>query len=180
MVEQMLRWYEHAHGLQWVALRYFNVAGVEPGSGLGEYAEKSTRVIPRAIHSALGSGDSFQVFGSGHMTPDGTAVRDYVHVSDVAAANLLAMRHLESNRPSAVMNIGSGAGVSVRQILDEVGRAVGHPVAMVNSPPRPGDPACVVAATERARQIIGWRPVHSTLREIVESALAWQRSPDRK
>ncbi|GAC1422876.1 MAG: UDP-glucose 4-epimerase GalE [Acidobacteriaceae bacterium] len=165
--EKVLPWYSRAHGLCWTALRYFNVAGAS--DGLGEDVTHSSRIIPRAIYAAIRSGPPVQVFGTDFPTRDGSAVRDFVHVSDVARANLLALQLIESRRSGGVINIGSGAGVSVLQILHTVSRQIGTPVPHSKGPPRPGDPPCTVSDISRARQILDWNPLQSSLENIIAS-----------
>jgi UDP-glucose-4-epimerase GalE len=175
-MERVLRWYGESHGMQWIALRYFNVAGVASAANLGEDPETTARVIPRAVNAALGLGGPFRIMGTRRSTPDGTAVRDYVHVSDVADANLRALRWLERGGPSGVLNIGTGRGVSIRQVLNEVARAAGQPVPAIEVDSPVGDPAQIVADVRRAEQMLGWKPVQSDLRNIVESVLSWYRN----
>jgi UDP-glucose-4-epimerase GalE len=167
-IERSLPWYESAHGLRWVALRYFNVAGAETG-----FAEPSSsiRIIPRSIDAALGRGPTLRVFGTQYPTADGTAVRDYVHVVDVAEANLCALQYLQNGRPSAVMNVGSGVGVSVRQIIDTVSSITGKPVPFIESQSRQGDAPVIVACPDRAMASLGWSPARSNINQIVEDTV---------
>jgi UDP-glucose-4-epimerase GalE len=170
--ERMLDWYAHAYGLQSIKLRYFNVAGAEPEAGLGEDIETSLRIIPRAVHAALRD-VPLQLFGTDFDTIDGTAVRDYVHVRDVASANLRAIEYLEAGRPGVVMNLGTGRGVSVRQIGNEVSQRLGKPLQLHEHPRREGDVPYAVADAGRAEELLGWRGTCSTLAEIVESAVQY-------
>jgi UDP-glucose 4-epimerase len=165
--EKMLHWYGRAYGLRWTALRYFNVAGAD--DGVGENLEQSTRLFPRAIAAALGTRKPVHVFGDDFPTHDGSAVRDYVHVRDVAAANLFALRHLLNGGSGEVINIGSGQGTSVFEVVRAVEAAVRSPVPYIRSERRPGDPAYSVADTSRATAILGWRPQHSELQQILSS-----------
>jgi UDP-glucose 4-epimerase len=167
--ERALPWYERAYGLKWMALRYFNVAGAE--DGLGEDLDGSRRIIPRTIHAAIGDGLPLRIFGVEFETPDGSAVRDYVHVSDVARANLRALRYVEQGKDAAVINIGAGVGVSVLQIVREVGRQLGQPVPHRIEAARAGDPGCVISDASRARRLLGWMPAASALDNIVGSVL---------
>ncbi len=169
VTERALPWYQLAFGLQWVALRYFNVAGAE--DGMGEDLAGCRRIVPRTVHAAVGGGPALGVFGTDFETPDGSAVRDYVHVSDVAQANLLALRYLERGGSPAVMNIAAGAGTSVLDIIAEVGRQTGHAVPHELQAARPGDPGCAIADISRARQELGWTPAASGLDNIVSSVL---------
>jgi UDP-glucose-4-epimerase GalE len=167
--ERTLPWYEQAFGLRWAALRYFNAAGAE--EGLGEDVTESRRIIPRAVNAALHQGSALQVFGTDFATPDGSAVRDFVHVADVARANLLALRYVEQNKPGAVVNIGSGIGVSVLDIIAEVAEQTGRPVPWHPRPARTGDPAQAISNPARATDLLHWSPTCSGLAEIVESVL---------
>jgi UDP-glucose-4-epimerase GalE len=167
-IERSLGWYERAHGMHWLALRYFNVAGAE--ATLGE-PSCSTRIIPRAIHAAFGNGPSMEVFGTRYPTHDGTAVRDCVHVLDVAHGNRLAVQHVAAGKPGAVVNIGTGTGVSVRQIIAAVGTITGRPVPFSEGPPRNGDVVSAIADPARARTLLGWEPQRSDLKQIVADAV---------
>jgi UDP-glucose-4-epimerase GalE len=171
--EQMLPWYQKAAGIQSICLRYFNAAGADADHDLGEEPEHSLRIVPRTYHAARSDEGPLSVFGTHFGRGDGTAVRDYVHVLDIAKANQHALRYLDQGNSGGIVNIGAGAGVSVRQIVNEVGRALGRPVPVKECEPRAGDPAYVVADATRAHQVLGWTPQHSSLREIVDSAVAW-------
>ena len=169
VTERALRWYQLAFGLQWVALRYFNVAGAE--GSMGEDLAGCRRIVPRTVHAALGGGGALGVFGVAFDTPDGSAVRDYVHVSDVARANLLALRYVEQRLPPCTMNIASGVGTSVLQIVGEVERQTGQSVAHRFEAARGGDPGCAIADIARAGRELGWTPKVSGLQSIVASVL---------
>ena len=169
VTERALPWYQLAFGLKWVALRYFNVAGAE--DAMGEELAGCRRIVPRTVHAAVGGGPALGVFGTDFDTPDGSAVRDYVHVSDVASANLQALRYVGQGRPPAVMNIAAGFGTSVLQIIQEVGRQTGHPVPHKFESARGGDPGCAIADISRARQQLSWEPEASGLENIVASVL---------
>jgi len=176
IAERALAWYVRAYGFRSISLRYFNVAGADSESDLGEDLQTSLRIIPRAIQAARADHGSFDIFGTDFDTIDGTAVRDYIHVRDVAEANLRAIEYLESGRPSTVMNLGTGTGLSVRQIVDEVGKVLGRPVPVRECPRRPGDVPCAVADPSRAAAVLGWQPLRSALSDIVGSALARQHT----
>jgi UDP-glucose-4-epimerase GalE len=166
--EKTLAWLQCAYGLRWAALRYFNVAGAS--DGLGEDVSISVRIIPRAVNSALTS-RTLEIYGGDFPTPDGSAVRDYVHVADVSQANLQALRLVEERDVAEVINIGSGAGVSVLQIINAVTEQTGRPAPYHLYPARAADPACVVADISKAQKLLGWRPVQSNLENIVASVL---------
>ena len=172
-VERALPHFERAYGLRSIVLRYFNAAGADPDSELGEDHEPEEHVIPRAIDAALGRG-SFQVFGEDYETPDGTCLRDYVHVTDLAQAHLLALSALMAGRASTVYNLGNGLSTSVRQVLDAVQRVSGTPVPYTPGPRRPGDPAILYASSERIKEDLGWQPRYEEIDTIVETAWRWR------
>jgi UDP-glucose 4-epimerase len=175
LVEQLLPDYEFAYGMRFACLRYFNAAGAQPDGSLGERHDPETHLIPLAIQAALGKGNSLKLFGADYPTPDGTCVRDYVHVCDLAAAHLQALRHLQSGGQSLQLNLGSGSGYSVKQVLDAVGHMLGRPVPHEVLGRRPGDPAVLVANARKSDELLGWKPAFS-LNEIVEHAAAWHAS----
>jgi UDP-glucose-4-epimerase GalE len=169
-VERALYWYGKAYGLKWIALRYFNAAGAAPGDGLCEEHDPETHLIPLVIQAALGIRPAIDVYGSDYPTPDGTAIRDYIHVSDLASAHLLALQYLESGAESGAFNLGTGVGSSVREVIEEVQRCSGRPVPVHEAPRRPGDPPLLVADASRAKQVLGWTPQMSALPVIVKTA----------
>jgi UDP-glucose 4-epimerase len=168
--ERVLPWYERAYGLRWAALRYFNVAGAT--EGLGEEISASLRIIPRTVHSIMGYGSALEVFGTALPTFDGSAVRDYVHVVDVAQANLQALNAVQQSQAGAVLNIGSGTGVSVLQIIEAVSKEVGQPVMFLPRPGRSSDPAYAVSDISKAQRLLAWTPVASSLTNIVASVVS--------
>lgn len=163
-----------ACGLDWAALRLFNVAGAAAGDGLGEDHPHETHLVPLAIRAALGGGQPLRIYGGDHATPDATALRDYVHVLDVADAACDAVAYLRGGGAPGVFNIGSGEGTSVRAVVRAVERAAGRPVPLTVEPPRPGDPAVLVADCARARRMLGFRPRRSDIDRVVADALAWE------
>ena len=172
-IERTLRWYGEAYGLRWVALRYFNAAGADPDGALGECHHPETHLIPLAILSALGAEPALRIFGTDYATPDGTCVRDYIHVSDLARAHLLALQYLTSGEPSGAFNLGTGRGHSVSEVVAAVEAVSGAPVPVEYAARRPGDPSALVADPRRANEILGWRPVFSALPAIIETAWSW-------
>lgn len=172
-VERMLADFERAYGLKWVALRYFNAAGADPEGELGEDHDPETHAIPLAIQSALGLRGPFQIFGADYPTPDGSAIRDYVHVSDLAEAHALATEYLVRGGASGAFNLATGVGVSVREIVRAVTSAVGRPVPVVEASRRAGDPATLFATGELARETLGWTPRYTAIGETVETAAQW-------
>jgi UDP-glucose-4-epimerase GalE len=175
-VERALKWYEDAHGLRSVALRFFNAAGADPDGEIGEDHDPETHLIPLAIQAALGLRKELNVFGTDYPTPDGTAIRDYIHVADLAAAHVAALHYLTAENRSVALNLGTGRGHSVCEVIRQVERVAGRRVPTRNAPPRPGDPPVLVATSERAAQLLAWRAQHSDLATIVQSAWRWHRS----
>ncbi len=174
-VERALCHVERAHGIRWMALRYFNAAGADPEGELGEDHDPEIHLVPRAIDAALGGGP-LAIFGDDYPTPDGTCLRDYVHVTDLASAHLLALVALESGAASNVYNLGNGRPYSVREIVRAVERVGGRPVPAVPAPRRAGDPAVLFASNERARADLGWRPRLEAIETIVSTAWRWRES----
>jgi UDP-glucose 4-epimerase len=175
MTEIMLRDAGIAHGLGHVILRYFNVAGADPELRTGQSTKGATHLIKVAVETALGLRPKIEVFGTDYPTPDGTCIRDYIHVSDLVAAHSAALRYLRGGGTSVTANCGYGRGFSVLEVLDTVKQVSGVEFPVVYSPPRPGDPAQIVAASDRARAVLGWQPRLDDLATIVTHALAWER-----
>jgi UDP-glucose-4-epimerase GalE len=171
-LEKVLRAYANAYGLQYAALRYFNAAGADAEGELGEHHAPETHLIPLAIHAALG-GAPLRIFGEDYPTPDGTAIRDYVHVTDLADAHLRALRHLNAHAGSLTLNLGTGSGYSVRQVVEAVERVSGKKVPAQIGPRREGDAPELVCDPTRVRETLGWRPEHSSLENIVSTAWRW-------
>lgn len=174
-VERALPYIERAHGIRWIALRYFNAAGAHPDGMIGEDHADEIHLIPLAIRAARG-GAPLRVFGDDYPTPDGTCLRDYIHVMDLAAAHIRALEALERGAPSDAYNVGTGTPHSVREVIDTVSRVVGTPVAWEKAPRRPGDPAVLYAAADRVRHELGWRPQYTELEVIVRHAWHWHSS----
>jgi UDP-arabinose 4-epimerase len=179
MVERLLRDYGAAYGVAWTALRYFNAAGADPDGELGENHDPETHAIPLAIDAAIGRRESFSVFGDDYPTPDGSAIRDYIHVADLADAHVLALKYLLADGESDAMNLGVGRGVSVLEICAAVERATGRTLPMRRVARRAGDPPALVAAPERAMKALNWTPRYADIDEIVRHAAAWAQRPDR-
>src|SRR5580658_1709428 len=176
MTETMLRDTRHAHGLQHVILRYFNVAGADPQRRAGQSTKAATHLIKVAVEAVLGRRPKLDVYGSDYPTPDGTCVRDYIHVSDLVRAHGDALRYLRSGAPSLTLNCGYGHGFSVLEVIEAVKRVSGVDFKVEMAPRRPGDSAQIVAASEQARSKLGWRPRYDDLSTIVSHALAWERA----
>lgn len=175
MVEEMLAWYGQIHGLRWAALRYFNVAGADPDAEIGEEHDPESHLIPLAIWAAQGKRDQLSVFGTDYPTPDGTAIRDYIHVWDLVQAHLLALDFLQADSGPLQANLGTGNGHSVRQVIDTVGAVTGLEVPSLDTDRRAGDPPELVADARRATQQLQWTPQRSDLPTMVEDAWAWFR-----
>ena len=172
MVEQMLTWFHRVHGLRYASLRYFNVAGALPHRG--EAHEPETHIIPLILDVALGRRDKIFIFGDDYPTPDGTCIRDYIHVLDLADAHILALTALHQTE-KMIYNLGNGSGFSVKQVIEAARRVTGHPIPVEIKPRRPGDPARLVASSAQAQTHLGWRPKHPELDDILASAWAWHQ-----
>jgi UDP-arabinose 4-epimerase len=175
-IEKVLRWNGQAHPLTSVALRYFNAAGADPEGELGEDHTPETHLIPLVIEAALGQRQSVDIYGTEYPTPDGTAVRDYIHVMDLAQAHVLALRYLLNGGESTAINLGTERGHSVREVIASVARVADSPIKVVERDFRPGDPAALVAHAGRAAEILGWRPHYTTLDPIIRTAYSWHAS----
>ncbi len=180
MTEVMLRDTSAAHGLKTVILRYFNVAGADPQGRAGQATPKATHLIKVACETALGKRPSMEVFGTDYPTEDGTCVRDYIHVTDLARAHAAALSYLRAGGATDTFNCGYSKGYSVHQVIDAVKRASGRDFPVKISGRRPGDPAAIVAASDKIRRTLGWSPAHDDLDEIVARALAWEKQLDEK
>ncbi len=175
MTEWMLEDVSNAHPLNYVALRYFNVAGADPKGRTGQSTPEATHLIKVAAQTALGQRDKMYVFGTDYDTPDGTCIRDYIHVTDLIEAHVNALDYLRSGNDSAVFNCGYGRGFSVLEVIEAVKRAAGHDFPVEMTGRRAGDPPALVAGADKVRETLGWRPAHDDLDEIVASAYAWER-----
>ncbi len=172
--EKMLEWFDVVYGIKSVTLRCFNAAGAHPSGDIGELLPSGSRLIPAAIQAALGERDGVPLYGERYHTRDGSCVRDYVHVCDLAEAHALALDWLAAGKPSRVFNIGRGNGLSVREILEEVEKISGKKIPVRVEPNRPGDPAIVIANTGAARAELGWQPKYKDIGAIIKTAFAWQ------
>jgi UDP-glucose 4-epimerase len=172
LVEQMLRWFHRIHRLQYASLRYFNVAGAI--EGYGESHEPESHLIPLVLDVALGRRPNIKIFGSDYPTPDGTCIRDYIHVKDLTDAHLLALNALEKNG-RLIYNIGNGQGFTVREVIESVRRVTGRQIPVEEQPRRPGDPAVLVASSEKIKKELGWSPKFADLDSIVATAWEWHQ-----
>ncbi len=172
-VERILEWYRQIHGLHYAALRYFNAAGALPNRG--EAHQPESHLIPLVLQVALAQREHIGIFGTDYATPDGTAIRDYIHISDLVSAHLLALDAL-IEKDKLVFNIGTGTGYSVREVIETARKVTQHPIPAVETPRRAGDPARLVASSEKIQRELGWKAEHSDLTNILESAWAWHES----
>ncbi|MGH8610658.1 MAG: UDP-glucose 4-epimerase GalE [Gammaproteobacteria bacterium] len=177
MSEQMLRDLARISPLKYVILRYFNVAGCDPMCRIGQSTPNATLLIKVACETAVGRRQAVSIFGTDYPTPDGTGVRDYIHVEDLAEAHIKALGYLEAGGDSTILNCGYGHGYSVREVLKTVERVHGHPLTIREQPRRPGDPPTLVAVAERIKKSLGWVPKYDDLDAIVRSSLAWEKKP---
>jgi UDP-arabinose 4-epimerase len=178
-VERVLHWYDHAYGIKSVALRYFNAAGADPEGELGEEHDPEPHLIPRVIQAALGELPCVEIYGTDYPTADGTALRDYVHVTDLAEAHVRALSYLRKGGQSTSINLGTGKGYSVQEVISAVERVTGRPVPERKSARRPGDPPALLADSAKAARVLGWRPRYSSLEDIVQTAWCWHSATAR-
>lgn len=174
-VERVLHWYGEAYSMRGTALRYFNAAGADLDGEIGENHDPETHLIPLVMHAALGKRPHIDLYGTNYPTLDGTAIRDYVHVTDLAEAHVLALRHLIDGGPSVALNLSAGRGHSIQEVITEVERVSGLRVLIHEAPRRAGDPAVLVGDPARAEDVLGWRAEHSSLESIIQTAWTWQK-----
>lgn len=176
MMEKMMKWCDNAYGMKYVALRYFNVAGAKSDASIGEDHDPETHLVPIILQVALGQRDSLKIFGDDYATPDGTCIRDYVQVEDLIAAHILALEYLKAGNPSDAFNLGSNDGYSVKEMLEAARAVTGKEIPAEIVPRRAGDPAQLVAASEKARKVLGWNPAYTDIKEIIRTAWNWHVS----
>ncbi|MHB1058756.1 MAG: UDP-glucose 4-epimerase GalE [Rhodanobacter sp.] len=177
MVERILADAAHAYGLRSVTLRYFNAAGADPSGEIGESHEPETHLIPNVLRAAQDSGNALKVFGDDYATHDGTCVRDYVHVNDLASAHLKGIEFMADHDGAQVFNLGNGQGFTVLEVIDAARRVTGMQIGFERAPRRAGDPPVLVASSAKARRILGWEPAFTDMAAIIESAWRWHRNP---
>jgi len=173
MIEEALNWYRQVHGMHYAALRYFNASGALPGHG--EAHQPESHLIPLTLQVALGQREKIHIFGTDYPTPDGSCIRDYIHLADLVSAHVLALNGLVE-KDQLVYNIGSGTGFSVKEVIEVARQVSGHPIPAEESPRRPGDPPRLVASSERIQSDLGWQARHSSLEEIISSSWEWHQS----
>jgi UDP-arabinose 4-epimerase len=179
MIEQILRDFDHAHGIRSASLRYFNAAGADPDGETGEVHNPETHLIPLVIKAVLGKRPHVEIYGTDYPTPDGTAIRDYIHVTDLAEAHVLALGYLFEDAETTFLNLGTGQGHSVRDVITAVERVTGRKVPVRETARRPGDPTMLVATNEKATKILDWSPRFSDLDEIVKTAWEWHSRSEK-
>ena len=176
MMEQILEDYDMAYGLKYVALRYFNAAGAHISGEIGEDHEPETHLIPIIMQVLLGQREAISIFGTDYPTPDGTCIRDYIHVTDLAQAHILALDALYDGMESRIYNLGNGNGFSVKEVIDTVEKVTGKKVPRVEEGRRPGDPAVLIASSQKIIKELGWKPRYNTLEKIIETAWNWHKN----
>ena len=176
LIEQLLPDYEQAYGLKSVCLRYFNAAGADPEAKLGERHQPETHLVPLVLQAASGRREAISIFGTDYPTPDGTCIRDYIHVEDLAQAHLRALEYLESGADSAAFNLGNGNGFSIREVIETARTVTGRDFKVIEAERRPGDPPVLVAESARARYVLRWLPEYADLETIIAHAWAWEQA----
>ena len=173
MMEKIMQWVNRANGIDYVALRYFNAAGALEGGSIGEDHHPETHLIPLILQVPLGKRDSITIFGEDYDTPDGTCLRDYIHVIDLADAHVLALEYLRKGGKSAAFNLGNGQGFSVKEMIEAAKKVTGKDIKVVMGERRAGDPAKLIASSDKARNILGWTPQYTNIEEIIRTAWRW-------
>lgn len=174
-VEKMFKWVAEAHGLRYVSLRYFNACGADENGIIGEAHNPESHLIPIILQVPNGKRETISIYGTDYDTPDGTCIRDYIHVTDLAQAHILAVKYLYNGGKSDIFNLGNGVGYSVREVIETARKVTGRPIPVTEASRRAGDPARLVASSEKAKRILGWKPVHNCLEEIIASAWNWHK-----
>lgn len=175
MIERILQDFENAHGLRFMSLRYFNISGADPDGEIGESHEIEAHLIPIIMDVALGKRQNITIYGDDYSTPYGACIRDYIHVTDLAQAHVLALRALEQGSPSMALNLGNGQGFSVREVIDLATQVTGRPITATVGPRRAGDPPRLVADATTCHRVLGWEPAHAALEDILATAWTWHQ-----
>lgn len=175
-MEKMFYWTSKAHDLRYVSLRYFNACGADKSGNIGEAHNPESHLIPLILQVPNGKRESVSIYGTDYDTPDGTCIRDYIHVTDLAQAHILAVKYLINGNESNIFNLGNGVGYSIREVIETARKVTGHPIPAIETPKRAGDPARLVASSEKARNILGWNPEHDSLEEIIADAWKWHKN----
>ena len=174
-VEKMFKWVAEAHGLRYVSMRYFNACGADENGIIGEAHNPESHLIPIILQVPNGKRETISIYGTDYDTPDGTCIRDYIHVTDLAQAHILAVKYLYNGGKSDIFNLGNGVDYSVREVIETARKVTGRPIPVTETSRRAGDPARLVASSEKAKRILGWKPVHDCLEEIIASAWNWHK-----
>lgn len=172
-MEKMFKWTDRAHGMKYVSLRYFNACGAHVSGEIGEAHSPETHLIPLIIQVPLGQRETISIYGDDYPTKDGTCIRDYIHVTDLAQAHILAVEYLMKGNESSIFNLGNGIGFTVNEVIETARKVTGHPIPATITPRRAGDPAQLIASSDKARTVLGWNPQHADLEEIISSAWKW-------
>ena len=175
-MEKMFKWTEKAHGLKYVSLRYFNACGAHESGEIGEAHFPETHLIPLILQVPNGKRESISIFGDDYNTKDGTCIRDYIHVTDLAQAHILAVDYLLAGNKSNIFNLGNGKGFTVKEVIDVARKVTNNEIPAITTPRREGDPAVLIASSKKAREVLGWKPEHDSLEEIVSSAWNWHKN----
>ena len=180
MVERILKDYDKAYGLKSVILRYFNASGADKSGEIGEWHNPETHLIPLILDAAMGKREDIKIFGTDYDTPDGTCIRDYIHVTDLADAHILSLKYLEQNNKSNQFNLGNGQGFSVREVIESVKRVTGKDFKVTASERREGDPAILIGSSKKAKEVLGWNPQYTDIDQIVETAWNWHQKLNKE
>lgn len=175
-MEKMFKWVGRAHGMRFVSLRYFNACGAHISGEIGEAHDPESHLIPLILQVPNGQREAISIFGDDYDTKDGTCVRDYIHVTDLAQAHILAVDYLSRGGESNIFNLGNGVGFTVKEVVETAREVTGHPIPAVNEPRRGGDPAQLIASSDKAKEVLGWKPEHADLKEIIATAWKWHKN----
>ena len=176
MMEKMLKWCDKAYGMKYVALRYFNVAGAKLDGTIGEDHTPESHLVPIILQTALGQRDQISIFGDDYNTPDGTCIRDYVHVVDLIATHILALEYLKAGNESNTFNLGSSIGFSVKEMVEAARKVTGKDISASMEARRAGDPSTLIASSDKAKEILGWDPQYTDIKDIIDSAWKWHQT----
>ena len=175
-MEKMFKWTANAHNLRFVSLRYFNACGAHPNGRIGEAHNPETHLIPLILQVPNGKREYISIFGNDYDTKDGTCVRDYIHVNDLAQAHILAMKYLCDGNDSNIFNLGNGVGFTVKEVVETARKVTGHPISAKEEPRRAGHPSMLIASSAKAKEVLGWNPQYADLETIIDTAWNWHKS----
>ena len=174
-VERMLEDFSNIHDMRFVSMRYFNAAGADPDAEIGEDHDPETHLIPLTLDAAAGKRENIKIFGTDYDTPDCTCIRDYVHVTDLSAAHILALEYLQAHKTNEIFNLGNGNGFSVKEVIETAGKITGKNISAIETKRRPGDPAFLVGTSDRIKKVLGWNPKHASIDDIIQTAWNWHK-----